>query len=233
MEYYIDVSKYPCFNSVYFTGFIAMNNMSTFDLAFITELGILMESQEFASVVSIKKNHNATYDINTCKSVIYLKTGCASIHRKTDDALLYELKSPAILGLEQLLSNSCHYYIKVDGRSRLIFLEHSLILELIESNFLWKKMAHFMGATIEIMELQKHNINIKKGAYQTVKTSIENIWHLPVEKRLSTSIFTFIMHRHDISRSSIAKILHQLNKGGYIAIRRGILVNVTKLPERY
>ncbi|WP_320339062.1 helix-turn-helix domain-containing protein [Enterobacter asburiae] len=47
------------------------------------------------------------------------------------------------------------------------------------------------------------------------------------------SIFSFILSRTSISRSSLNKILKDLYKGGYITLNRGKLVALKKLPSKY
>lgn len=47
------------------------------------------------------------------------------------------------------------------------------------------------------------------------------------------SIEKYISERCYLGRSGIMKILSDLRKGGYVEIKRGKLIKIIKLPEKY
>ncbi|WP_409513916.1 helix-turn-helix domain-containing protein [Serratia proteamaculans] len=69
--------------------------------------------------------------------------------------------------------------------------------------------------------------------YGIISSHLEDIWALPEEERLKISIFNFIMQRAPVSRSSIHKIIKELNKGGFIKTERGKLLNLTNIPRGF
>ncbi|HAS1004211.1 TPA: hypothetical protein I3768_004297 [Enterobacter cloacae] len=72
-----------------------------------------------------------------------------------------------------------------------------------------------------------------KNAYDIIKNNLEAIWELPENERSQISVFKFILSRSSISRSSLNKVLKDLNDGGYINIHRGKLLNIKNLPLKY
>jgi len=53
------------------------------------------------------------------------------------------------------------------------------------------------------------------------------------EVRASTTAEKYIKERTNLSRSIIMKTLGELNKGGYIIIKRGLLIKINHLPEKF
>jgi len=53
------------------------------------------------------------------------------------------------------------------------------------------------------------------------------------EVRNNITVVSYVMNRTFLSRSTIMKILAQLKTGGYIAMEKGILKTINRIPSRY
>lgn len=169
---------------------------------------------------------NSTYSFFLCLGVV-------SLYRKTDDVFLMTINSPFCIGLANIYRSNVSYYIRAETEATLKSLTSSRVLHKISDLNLWKESAKLLSYTLNLYEEIKANERIVINNYDMVKTSLLQLWELPDQIRQKTSLFKYIMERHNISRSSVSKIIHALNKGGYIKTNRGILVNINKIPEFY
>lgn len=115
----------------------------------------------------------------------------------------------------------------------LYLLTHEDAIDVLDKENLWKDIAIIMAYTLEIYEHRSHSFAEHRNVYDIVKVHLEMIWDLPEEERNKISIFDYILKRHNISRSSVAKILKELNNGDYISTKRGKLINLNRLPVKY
>lgn len=163
----------------------------------------------------------------------FLCLGVVSLYRKTDDVFLMNINSPFCIGLSNIYRSDFSYYIRAETEATLKSLISSRVPHKISELNLWKESAKVLAYTLNLYEEIKANECIVINNYDMVKTSLLQLWKLPDQIRKKTSLYKYIMERHSISRSSVSKIIHELNKGGYIKTNRGILVNINKIPESY
>ena len=155
------------------------------------------------------------------------------VFTKYDNKLLFKLPSRIPIGLLQLASSSDNYIYQCDADTTLVMLNIAELSEAIEENNLWNNVLRIIGYIVDLKEM--HDCKVYQGisSYDAIKFCLQQIWDLPQEERSERSIFEYVSKRYKISRSSIAKILKSLNDGGYIKTRRGILLELNKLPSKY
>lgn len=165
-------------------------------------------------------------------NVFLLQEGEVNILKCTDSKILAEIPSPYILGLNTLSDEDMGYDVICTQYSHVISIDKDDFMMWINKNKEWELLFYCVTHFFNIM-VEKYESNSQKKAYDIIKKSLINIWEMPEEKRIATSIYKYILSRHDISRSSVQKILNELNIGDFIHAKNGRLLKITKLPENY
>ncbi|HEJ7043039.1 TPA: helix-turn-helix domain-containing protein [Serratia liquefaciens] len=172
--------------------------------------------------------------IESSTKIIMLIEGDLSIRRCKDGILMSRCKAPAIFGLIGVFKPDYHSrnYFRCETDCVIYIYSTPSVIDAINKENLWyhvsANFAHLIEAYCTKNLLVMHN-----DVYGIVSSHLEDIWALPEEERLKVSIFNFIMQRAPISRSSIHKIIKELNKGGFIKTERGKLLNLTNIPRGF
>jgi CRP-like cAMP-binding protein len=176
-------------------------------------------------VIYASQNKSIRFRSQNKQYVYYLTEGEVDMHREVDDILLLTMQAPKILGLSLLNSDECFHYMKTTKNSKLIAIEQAHFCEVIEANNLWKEVFTITSSIVKSY-FKRDERFCSKSVYDVIKNNLEVLWDSPPGERKKTSIFKYILSRSDMSRSSLSKVLKDLNDGGYITISRGKLLNV-------
>ena len=169
------------------------------------------------------------------KDIIYLmclRSGQAEIRRISDNTVVANIKSPAILGLTLYKETKILHYLKTTCSSELLMVNHEQGMNLINEKTLWKE-AFLLSINMTNTCYMRDENFISRNVYGIVRQHLELIWEMDSDTRVTLSMFDFILNRTTISRSSLNKILKELIAGGYIKTRRGILLEKFTLPLKY
>lgn len=199
----------------------------------ITRLGNIIKNHKNALKVVVSINKTINFELFGKKCIFYLEEGNVSLHRKEDDLLILKFEAPFIIGIDQLFFDLEYHYIISNSNASLYLLSNEDAVITFDKSKLWKDIAHLITYTMRLNEHRSNNLVENKTIYDIIKIHLETIWELPKNERESISIFNYILKRHKISRSSIAKIVKELNNGKYITTRRGVLVNLNRLPSKF
>lgn len=199
----------------------------------VSRLGNKIKNHKNTLKLSVGSNKNINFEPFGKKCIIYLDEGSISLHRKKDSVLLFKFDSPFIVGLDQLFFSTEYYSITPNDNVSLYLLSHEDAIEIFDKDKSWKDIAQLMSYFMGLNEHRSHNLAENRSVYDIIKIHLEIIWALPEAEREKTSVFDYILKRHKISRSSIAKIIKELNNGNYITTKRGVLINFNKLPSKF
>lgn len=178
-------------------------------------------------------NKSINFNLFGKKNIIYLDEGSISLHNEKNNLLLFKFDAPFIIGLDQIFSGTQCYYITANDNVSLYLLSHEDAIDTFDKEKLWKDIAHLLSYTIGLNEYRSNNLLENRSIYDITKTHLETIWTLPEKEREKISLFDYILKRHKISRSSVAKIIKELNNGSYITTKRGVLVSLRRLPPKF
>lgn len=79
---------------------------------------------------------------------------------------------------------------------------------------------------------ESHRRVIQKGTYQVMRELIVEYANLSKEARGGMLLYTYIIKRSGLSRSSVMNVLSVLNRKGYVRIKRGQLEEIVVLPDK-
>lgn len=171
--------------------------------------------------------------IEKMKHCVYcLEKGEVEIRRNSDRIVLLTIKAPAVIGLTTLSLSECFHMLTTITDCDFLVVEKNKIEHIIDENKLWKQAFEIVSRAT-IFYYERDEMISSGNVYGVIKAHLEQLWSLSVEERGKISIFKFILTRTTISRSSIHKIIKDLDNGGYIKIHRGKLLDKKTLPNCY
>jgi len=194
-------------------------------------LEIVEGSNKFMRVFA-SNGQRINFTLNNKPHVYFLTEGRVDIYRKADDLLIFTVYAPYILGIIFMYEKDDYHYFKASTDAVLTAIPANELDYLADINNLWK---HFFLMTCEITLnfFRRDQRFSSKHAYDIIKNNLEAIWELPEHERTQISVFKFVLSRSNISRSSLNKVLKDLQNGGYINLHRGKLLGIKHLPQRY
>lgn len=175
-----------------------------------------------ASLLMLKKKRQR-FDVERKKQILYLKKGSVVVYRKHDNVLSNAIVAPAILGLPQMMSDDKTHYFRCESDCEMWSLPVDAASALFDEKNLWRHAFEILTYTIHQYYRREYMIT-QKNAHGVVVQHLKYIWSMSKEIREKTSIYTFILQRNHISRSSINKIVSDLKKAGLIDVCRGKLI---------
>lgn len=199
----------------------------------ITDLSSIILEHPESCEVQLSAGSIINKILNNESSIFLIKQGCVSLYRKHDDKLIFDIVTPFIFGIVQSLSKSDNYYLYCNSRVSLVYLNDDRFNENLNTVEILKHVLEIVCYLIDAFEESQKTKNNSTNNYDVIKGCLYQIAALSEQERQTESIFKFIMSRHNISRSSIAKIIKTLSDGGYINVKRGVLLSMNKLPKGF
>ena len=166
------------------------------------------------------------------KLCFILLEGHCDVARGTDALTFFSLTSPGILGFSDFSHSSQTLVISASGPVKYLTLPTELVLQTIKENNLWESTTYFlMYMAARYQEYLQKNTSL--SSYDLIRNNLHALSHEPFDVRATTTALKYIGDRTNLSRSLIMKILGELNNGEFIVIKRGLLITINKLPEKY
>ncbi|CNI11540.1 putative DNA-binding transcriptional regulator [Yersinia aldovae] len=166
------------------------------------------------------------------KMCFLLIEGTCDVKRSHDSLILSTIEAPTIVGISDLLSDPYHLIVQASKDIKYIYLPLDEVLLHVENNGLWKHVSYLlMYVSSRFNDYFKSNNSI--STYELVCNLLRALSDEDFETRATVPAVSYILERTSLSRSGIMKMLSSLNGGGYIVIKRGLLIRINNLPEKY
>lgn len=182
------------------------------------------EIEKCDSSCLIYRKKRQRFDVEHPGNIYYLKAGKVSVYRSSDNILTHSLLGPAILGISQMKIKERTHYFRCDIDCEMWGLPFADASKLFDDKGLWEYAFKLLtGITYQyyMRELMITQRNVRGIIIQYLKF----IWEMSEEMRRKTSIYSFILQRNNISRSSIYKTICELTDEGLIKVSRGKLTS--------
>lgn len=161
---------------------------------------------------------------------IYLiESGKVGIYRRNDRLLIQEIQGPSILGLA-FMFHKTGVVVMAQSEAVVYKIPREQALADIEKNGLWRDVAAILAWVTRSYTLRDASL-VGLDAYQIIRQHLNLLIQIPIEDRFAITAAKYITDRTFISRSRVMEILKQLNLGGYITIKNGILISISHFPE--
>lgn len=192
--------------------------------------------QVFSLIEDIAESININFSpgtyINTAlpaDNVFLFHSGKLNVYRKYDEKMLFTVTAPFPFGL----ISSELYMLKCITEVRVTIVKRDDFFIAVHGRNNWLGILKIISYLISVFEAHQRIMSEHSRKYNIVRDCLIMIWNLPEFERMETSIFQFIMSRYNISRSTINNILKALNQGKYIVTKRGILLELNNIPQRF
>lgn len=220
------------YNSPKRCGLLSMETKLKCDLESVKLISNAIEKNPEGRLILASENQKLSLSEGGGR-VYYLISGEVEVRRKSDDIIVINIESPAIIGLTSLYEESSYHYLKTIMPSNLISISKSDAVNIIDSENLWKS-AFKIVSMAAFSYYKRDELIISTNVYSIIRRYLLILENLPEDEKNDISLFDYILKRTTISRSSLNKILRDLVEGGYISINRGRLVKILKtLPLNY
>lgn len=171
-------------------------------------------------------------DQNDKRVCFILYSGVCLIKRTVDSLVISTIKAPGIVGLQDL------FHAKSDvGVFAVSNIEYGMIaidelFSYVDQHGLWKKICYMlMLSSTRFIEYQKETVGVSN--YELICNLLVSLSNESFEIRATTTAQEYISERSLLSRSGIMKTLSSLKSGGYIVIKKGLLIGINALPKKY
>jgi hypothetical protein len=163
---------------------------------------------------------------------LIMHEGAAALYRINDHLLMANMKAPMLLGFNINSFNNRDVYLKVNGFLRYEIVERSVLKAAVNDLNLWESLANlFMYTDLRILE--SHFSSVGNSSYSLIKNNLIDLMAEHNGIREEITACDYIVGKTLLSRSLVMKILSDLKKGGYIEIKRGMLLDINRLPDAY
>ncbi|CAI2065703.1 hypothetical protein FCH33_03845 [Serratia fonticola] len=153
--------------------------------------------------------------------------------KRNKDSLLFGIfKAPIIVGISKLVNDPANLVIQANTSIEYMHIPLEELLIHIEELNLWKPLSYtLMYLTARYDDYMQLNTALPN--YELICNCLRALSDEDFETRATVSAVQYIIDRTQLSRSGIMKTLSELNLGGYIVIKKGLLIKINKLPEKY
>ncbi|MEP8888251.1 helix-turn-helix domain-containing protein [Enterobacter roggenkampii] len=161
-----------------------------------------------------------------------LHEGVVATYRSSDQLLIKYIRAPMITGMNELIDTNADIFIKAYGSIHYELLPSKEMINAISTKGLWKEAAYMYMYAIRQL-LVAHHAVAGQSTYDLIRLNLITLMNEDEELSAHVNVSDYILEKTRLSRSRVMKILSDLRIGGYIEIKRGILTNINKLPDKY
>lgn len=194
---------------------------------------LLSVLEDKGHVFSLAPGESAEKSMVAESNIWLITRGVFAVVRESDASWLGTASAPFVLGLSGLFSaHAGNYSLMAQNSCQGISVARDVFFQCMEQHQLWQDVAHIQAWLLELLLFRDSWIS-SGDAYQMIRRQLLNLMKLPYDIRITTPVESYIRHHTSLSRSSVFRILSQLRKGKFVLIKKGKLINVARLPEKY
>ena len=170
-----------------------------------------------------KRKKNQRIELKTYNNICYLTEGSVSIYRMENDIVTITINAPAILGLAQMRNEFKSHYLRCNCDCEMFVISTRDAIALFNENNLWMHAFDILTSHLQ-MYFTRENMLSQPNVKMIIIEHLRYIWEQPEGIRNKTSLFTFILSRNQIARSTVHKVIMELTLSGAIQTARGRLI---------
>ncbi|HGY3718687.1 TPA: helix-turn-helix domain-containing protein [Citrobacter gillenii] len=158
-------------------------------------------------------------------------SGSIALYRCSDGFIINAEAAPFIFGINTQLRYEQHLSLRAQETSEIALVPQQELYEIVEKNNLWESVARITDYSAA--KIYTHCLAVSKlSAYEIIRHQLMTLMTEPEEIRQKMTAANYILSRSFLSRSGTMKILSYLKQAGFIDLRRGILMEISELPEK-
>lgn len=158
-------------------------------------------------------------------------SGHVSYRHKENGFVISYMYPDYLIGIGHFLIKHNAGYFHSETDTETIRITERKFNELFTANIdLWKSLSYYMTYLCHCLIIRDTKIN-SKNAYHTIKSLLIELMEQPKSVSQKITASRFILERTHLSRSTVMYILSELRRGQYITIKKGVLIQINKLPN--
>ena len=159
-------------------------------------------------------------------------SGEVEFRRESDELCMFTLQGQCVFGLSSIFYHSSHMYGLVRSNTVVRSIPKDAFSQLMTEKGLWPELTKVLAWYICMLS-KRDDVLVARSAYSVVREFLLEINELIVHHQRDINVYDYIQEYTNLARSTIIKILSDLKKGQYIVVKKGRLLNITNLPEKY
>ncbi|POU74399.1 cyclic nucleotide-binding protein [Leclercia sp. LSNIH6] len=192
---------------------------------------LIAHLRPFTETVTINKGDVVHYYDGEIRQCWLLLSGSVALHRRGDGVVLNSESGPFLIGVSSQLCSE-HLYARALEDVEVAPMPLTLFNQIVANEGLWEPFSRLLIYTVS--RIYEHCSQISQmSAYDIIRLQLVELLQEPDSVRLNTTAAAYIKSRTYLSRSGIMRILSELRTGGYIAMQRGVLIDIHHLPLKY
>lgn len=194
---------------------------------------ILIEhTQPFSDGFSANRGEILRYYAQGRRLCYLLHSGTIALYRRGDGMLLNSERAPFILGISNQFVQEEHLYVRTLEGACISRLPLERFMMIVEKEHLWESLCNLLVYTAS--RVYEHCTLLSQlSAYEIIRFQLMELMKESDSVRVNITAANYIKGRTYLSRSGIMRILSNLRSAGYIVMEKGILLAITRLPEKY
>lgn len=178
------------------------------------------------------KNKQIALDVHGVRHCFVLLEGDGLMIRSNDHRAMSTFSAPIIFGMTNTDQEDGFYIIRAISDISYALIPLEQFEALIHERNLWKEMASVSKWLLSTY-YQYIKTMINDDNYQIACQLLKELMTEKESIRMSMTAATYIQDRTLLSRSWIMHLLSELKAGGFIAVQRGHLMQINKLPNKF
>lgn len=172
------------------------------------------------------------YMLNGERNIFLLHEGSVALYRRNDGMILNSESAPFIFGISNQQTNPDYLFMRSQEPSKISCLTLSAANAILTEHELWESMVKVLIYTAS--RIYDHFTQLSQlSSYDIIRQQLLELMNETTKIRTSVTAANYIQDRTFLSRSGTMKILSELKSGGFIDIKRGMLVDIHHLPLKY
>ena len=163
-------------------------------------------------------------DFHQLKIVVYLTSGTVSLYQ--NDLLVEHITAPSIVGLHDFYEDGAagEEFIRCTSDCEIWMISHNDLHNECDNHGLWFFVCSLLSHQLD-RYAKKNSLASQRNVKKIIQEYICELWRSDAS---DSSIYTYILSRTLISRSSIHKTVSELMHDGVIEVLRGKLINLNE-----
>ncbi|RDL14112.1 helix-turn-helix domain-containing protein [Serratia fonticola] len=187
------------------------------------------------SIIKIRQGRPSQrfYLDQTDKKMCFLLYSGTCIAKRTNDSLvLSTINSPSVFGLHDVFHEKSDIHLLAVNDVEYGMVAVDDFLTYADEHHLWKEISYMlMLSATRFSEYQRETVGVSN--YELICNLLVSLSLESFEIRATTTALEYIQERSILSRSGIMKTLSSLKEGGYIVIKKGLLISINSLPKKF
>lgn len=191
----------------------------------------LVPASEIFTLGPRKKLHMNTD--NNQQNCFLLLEGFCSFRRKYNDINVHTLHAPLILGLSEMLSPGGFHFLYTETASRIGVVSYENFIKCTQEHpHLWSSIARYLAWVSQRLMFRDMELS-ERNVYSIIRTLLIRLNEETDEYKNRVIASNYILDHTLLSKSAVMSILADLKKGEFIKTKKGRLIEIINLPEKY